>query len=180
MAYPQLAEPGVTPVFDNMMMQHLLKNNLFAFYLAAESSSMDSDLTFGYYDKTKFSGSMIWHPIEYKYMFGIQLDDILVNGESLGLCGPNGIREKCLITVDSGTSYMAMPGWAYETVGDKLPTANGGIECDTGREWGSMTYVINGQSYSFSPKEWIYPPSPSGSIAATTNLEAHGQLISHS
>jgi hypothetical protein len=33
MAYPALAEDGVTPVFDNMMNQNLLKNNLFAFYL---------------------------------------------------------------------------------------------------------------------------------------------------
>ena len=33
MAYPALAEEGVTPVFDNMMNQNLLKNNLFAFYL---------------------------------------------------------------------------------------------------------------------------------------------------
>jgi len=33
LAYPALAEKNVTPMFDNMMGQHLLKNNLFAFYL---------------------------------------------------------------------------------------------------------------------------------------------------
>ena len=33
LAYPSLGEKGVTPVFDNMMKQHLLKHNLFAFYL---------------------------------------------------------------------------------------------------------------------------------------------------
>lgn len=34
MAYPQFAEKGVTPLFDEMKNQKLLKNNLFAFYFA--------------------------------------------------------------------------------------------------------------------------------------------------
>ena len=33
MAYPALAEPGVTPIFDEMMNKKLLKSNIFAFYL---------------------------------------------------------------------------------------------------------------------------------------------------
>jgi hypothetical protein len=112
MAYPELAESGVTPVFDNMMGQHLLKNNLYAFYLTTNAQEGESDLTFGYYDKTKFFGDLIWHPVEFKYMFGIRLDDILINGKSLGFCGPNGQKKDCLVTVDSGTTMMAMPGWA--------------------------------------------------------------------
>jgi len=71
MAYPALAERGVAPVFDNMMEQHLLKDNLFAFYLTVTAQGAESDLTFGYYDKTKFVGDLVWHPIEFKYMFGI-------------------------------------------------------------------------------------------------------------
>jgi len=105
MAYPVLAENNVTPLFDNMMKQHLLKNNLFAFYLTSDDSQNESDLTFGYYDKTKYIGTMKWHPIIYKFMFGIALDDILINGRSLGFCGPNGKNKNCIITVDSGTSY---------------------------------------------------------------------------
>lgn len=53
MAYPALAEKGVTPVFDEMIGQKLLKQNIFAFYLTskqAENAGMLSDLTFGYYD----------------------------------------------------------------------------------------------------------------------------------
>lgn len=129
MAYPELAENGVTPMFDNMMQQHLLKNNLFAFYLTTNSQNLESDLTFGYYDKTKFKGDLVWHPILFKYMFGIQLDDIKVNGKSLGLCGPNGKKQNCLVTVDSGTSMMAMPSWAYSEIQNKLPTHDAPLEC---------------------------------------------------
>jgi hypothetical protein len=91
MAYPELAENGVTPVFDNMISQHLLKANLFAFYLTITSQDAESDLTFGYYDKTKYTGQLIWHPVIFKYMFGIKLDDVRINGTSLGFCGPKGM-----------------------------------------------------------------------------------------
>jgi saccharopepsin len=66
-----------------MMEQKLLKSNMFAFYLTDEKDKVNkSDLTFGYYDKTKFKGDMQWHDIKYKYMFGVQLDDIKVNGKA--------------------------------------------------------------------------------------------------
>lgn len=62
---------------------------MFAFYLTSKKDDdlgYKSDLTFGYYDKEKFKGKIIWHPILYKYMFGIKLDDILMNGKSTGVC----------------------------------------------------------------------------------------------
>jgi hypothetical protein len=90
MAYPELAEEGVTPVFDNMMNQNLLKNNLFAFYLTQQAQNVESDITFGYYDKTRFKGEITWHPVDYQYMYGLKLDDIKVNNKSLGFCGPKG------------------------------------------------------------------------------------------
>ena len=58
LAYPELAEEGVTPVFDNMMDQNLLKQSLFAFYLGEVYLNEESELTFGYYDKTKFTGEL--------------------------------------------------------------------------------------------------------------------------
>jgi hypothetical protein len=33
MAYPELAEPGVMPLFDNMINQKVLQSNLFAFFM---------------------------------------------------------------------------------------------------------------------------------------------------
>ena len=38
MAYPALAEQGVTPVFDEMMNQKLLKSNVFSFYFTTKEA----------------------------------------------------------------------------------------------------------------------------------------------
>ena len=74
MAYPTLAEPGVIPVFDEMINQGLLESNIFAFYLTTlqdEAMGHKSDLSLGYYDKSKFIGDIHWNPIQFKYMFGV-------------------------------------------------------------------------------------------------------------
>jgi hypothetical protein len=36
LAYPEFAEKGVTPLFDNMMAQKVLKSNMFAFFVVNE------------------------------------------------------------------------------------------------------------------------------------------------
>jgi saccharopepsin len=89
LAYPIMAEKGIMPVFDSMMKQGALKSNMFAFYLTnmeAELMGLHSDLTFGYYDKSKFKGQLDWHPILFQYMYGVKLDDIKVGGKALNLC----------------------------------------------------------------------------------------------
>lgn len=174
MAYPELAESGVTPVFDNMMKQHLLNNNLFAFYLTTNAQDTESDLTFGYYDKTKYVGDLIWHPVEFRYMYGIQLDDILVNGKSLGFCGPNGKKKDCLITVDSGTTLMSMPGWAMNEIQGKIPTMDTPVECKSNTDWGELTWVINGHNYTFKDNEWIYDPEEDEPFVMMGQTSKHG------
>jgi len=67
------------------MDQNLMKSNMFAFYLTNKGGE-DSDLTLGYYDKTKFQGELHWNDVAYKYMYGVQLDDLKVDGKSTGVC----------------------------------------------------------------------------------------------
>jgi len=95
-------------MFDNMINQKLLVNNLFAFYLSDKKvgESVQSDVTFGYYDKEKFTGELIWYPVMFKNMFAIKLDEIKVNGKPTGACK---VVKECLLIIDSGTSALAMP-----------------------------------------------------------------------
>lgn len=87
MGYPALAEKGIRPVFDGMMQQNLLVSNLFAFYFTDKNQpNILSDLTLGYYDKTKFTGELSWNDVLFKYMYGVKLDDVKVNGKSTGVC----------------------------------------------------------------------------------------------
>ena len=157
MAYPALAEKGVKPVFDEMIEQKLLKHNMFAFYFTskqAENMGMLSDLTFGYYDKAKFKGSIHWNPVEFKYMFGVKLDDVKIGGKSTGVCK----GKTCLITFDSGTSLMSMPTFATKKLLEQgIPTSQQTVPCKNQAEFGDMTLVIGGKDYHLTNEEWMFP-----------------------
>ena len=107
------AHKGITPVYDNIMKQSLLANNIFAFYITnkkAEEQGFKSDLTFGYYDKEKFKGELHWNPVIWQHMFGLKLDDLLINGISTGVCDNLRAQGKeCMIAMDSGTALMSVP-----------------------------------------------------------------------
>jgi cathepsin D len=170
MAYPALAEKGVTPVFDEMIKQNLLQNNVFAFYLTSksnESQGLKSDLTLGYYDRAKFIGNVHWNDIKFKYMFGVELNDVLVNGKSTGLCE----GRECLITFDSGTSLMSMPTFATEALNKQgVPTANKAVSCKNEKSFGELTLVIGGKKYALDNDEWMFPAQPAGLAQSESKL----------
>lgn len=175
MAYPALAEKGVTPVFDEMMGQKLLASNVFAFYLTTQEEEAQhgrkSDLSLGYYDESKFTGAVDWHDIKLKYMFGVQLDDMLVGGTPLNICAST--PHACLITFDSGTSLGSVPSAAADAlVKAGIPTADHMVECTSREEIGELTYVIGGKHYTLSPEEWLFPEM-------NINLAQGGQRIQH-
>ena len=53
MAYPQFAEPGVTPFFDSMMDDGILKRDVFAFFMSMNPDDEDSDVMFGDWDNAR-------------------------------------------------------------------------------------------------------------------------------
>ena len=144
-----------------MIDQHLLEANIFAFYLTskqAEAAGNKSDLTFGYYDKEKYEGEINWNPIEYQYMFGVHFENILFNGQKSGICDQEDDKHRCLLTFDSGTSLMSMPKYATDFLGKKgVPTSNHVKKCDSETQYGTMAFVIGGQTYELSNDEWMFP-----------------------
>ena len=88
-------------------------------------------------------------------MWGVELNDILVNGKSTGVCKG---RKECLITFDSGTSLMSMPQTAikkWEAQG--IPTESKGIKCSNTEGFGDLTFIIGGKKYTIENDEWMEP-----------------------
>ena len=46
----------------------------------------DSELTFGSYDTERFEGNLTWHPVINKLFWSLNLEDIRIGNESLGVC----------------------------------------------------------------------------------------------
>ncbi|KAL4674589.1 hypothetical protein H8959_018523 [Pygathrix nigripes] len=97
-------EPGVTPVFDNMMAQNLVDLPMFSVYMSSNpEGGAGSELIFGGYDHSHFSGSLNWVPVTKQGYWQIALDNIQVGGTVM-FCS-----EGCQAIVDTGTSLITGP-----------------------------------------------------------------------
>lgn len=164
MAYSSLAQNNATTVFDNIMSSGSLSKNIFSFYVVDDREEklggLQSEMSFGFIDPKKFTGEMKWHPVVFKYMFGMKLDDVLMNGKSLGLGCGDGSNE-CLVTIDSGTSHLAFPEWAIDKVKGQVPLQAIGVPCSASETFGDLTFVINGVSYPVPNLDWTFEPEQS-------------------
>jgi len=114
------------------------------------------ELTLGYYDMAKIKGSIDWHPVMLKYMFGIKLDDIKVNGKPLNVCSRLMNPDACLLTIDSGSTTGMVPIAAIPAFTENaVPIANTMAECNGVQDIGSITWVINGNDYTLNADEWL-------------------------
>lgn len=153
LAYKEFAEPGVIPFFDSLMDSGTLSKKVFAFHMSMNPDDEESELVFGNWDESRFEGDLVWHDVKHKLFWSITLDDILIDGKSLGYCGPDS-GKTCYLTPDSGTSLLTFPSWAHKQFmkdyGDEK-------DCDEGDEYdyGDITYVVNGTSYTLPSHHWM-------------------------
>ena len=67
---------------------------------------------------------------------------------------------------------MSMPTWAFNQVQGKHPTLTEALECRNQTQFGTLTWIINGKSYTFEPNEWVYPPQSAHEAAAFGQLSS--------
>jgi len=83
-----------------------LAKNVFSFYLSYNPDE-ESEILFGGWDTTHFTGEIEWHPVVHQLFWSVKLDDILVGGISTGFCTRKGAN--CTVCPDSGTSLATFP-----------------------------------------------------------------------
>ncbi|XP_011895143.1 PREDICTED: cathepsin E isoform X1 [Cercocebus atys] len=150
LGYPSLAVGGVTPVFDNMMAQNLVDLPMFSVYMSSNpEGGAGSELIFGGYDHSHFSGSLNWVPVTKQGYWQIALDNIQVGGTVM-FCS-----EGCQAIVDTGTSLITGPSDKIKQLQNAIGAApvdgEYAVECANLNVMPDVTFTINGVPYTLSP-----------------------------
>ncbi|XP_054418792.1 cathepsin E [Pteronotus mesoamericanus] len=150
LGYPSLAVGGVTPVFDNMMAQNLVDVPMFSVYMSSDpEGGAGSELIFGGYDHSHFSGSLNWVPVTKQGYWQIALDTIQVGGAVM-FCS-----EGCQAIVDTGTSLLTGPSGDIRqlqtAIGAEPVDGEYALECDNLNVMPDVIFTINGVPYILQP-----------------------------
>lgn len=161
LGYPSLAVGGVTPVFDNMMAQNLVDVPMFSVYMSSDpEGGAGSELIFGGYDHSHFSGSLNWVPVTKQGYWQIALDTIQVGGTVM-FCS-----EGCQAIVDTGTSLIVGPSeeikQLQKAIGAEPIYGEYAVECDNLNVMPDVTFTINGVPYALQPTAYTILDSGTG------------------
>ncbi|NWY07310.1 PEPA protein, partial [Nothoprocta ornata] len=152
LAFPSISSSNATPVFDNMMSQGLVSQNLFSIYLSPNENG--SFVMFGGIDDAYFSGNLSWIPLSSETYWQVKVDSITMYGRPIAC--PYG----CQGIVDSGTSLLAGPPAGIGNIQYELGAAqakNGSymVNCGFISRLPDIIFIINGIPFPLPPQAYI-------------------------
>ncbi|XP_060786817.1 pepsin A-like [Neoarius graeffei] len=153
LAYKSISSDGAIPVFDNMMNQSLVSQDLFSVYLSSNEQE-GSMLFLGEIDSSYYTGSIYWIPLSSETYYQITMDSVSINGQAVACCGG------CQAVVDTGTSMIVGPtsdinninAWMGATVNQY---GDYNVNCNNIQSMPSVTFTLNGYSFTIPPSSYV-------------------------
>ncbi|XP_047330244.1 aspartic proteinase oryzasin-1-like [Impatiens glandulifera] len=103
LGFQEISVRDVVPIWYNMMNQGLIRKPIFSFWLnRKEKEKKGGELVFGGFDSRHYTGNHTYVPVIRKGYWQFDMDDVSVNGKSIGVSGFNAIA-------DSGCSLLFGP-----------------------------------------------------------------------
>ncbi|XP_061445969.1 cathepsin D-like [Rhineura floridana] len=189
LAYPTISVNNVTPPFDNMMREKLLKKNVFSFHLCntdSISQNNGGEVVFGGINHNAYEGKLHYIPVSRKAYWQIKMDKISVDKQSKGKkCWPwnlfnkdNSVqlcKDSCQGIVDTGTSLITGPSDDIRDLHKAIGAehAFGGqylIDCNKLNELPNVTFHLAGKPYTLTPEEYTLQLSQAGVTACISGF----------
>jgi len=145
LGYPSIASDGVTPPFDEMIHQNLIKAPIFSFFLDSTPGSESSNIVFGGVDPDFYVGDFQYVPVTSKSYWEVLLNTVTVGGTAVAC------TTGCQAIVDTGTSLIVGPSLAIRKliseVNVKEDCSNLGSLPDITWKFGSVSLTLPASVY---------------------------------
>ncbi|CAL8276049.1 unnamed protein product [Boreogadus saida] len=154
MGYPNVAIDGITPVFDGIMSQHILKEEVFSVYYSRDPQhSPGGELVLGGTDPDYYTGTFNYVATEEMGKWEVTMKGVSV-GDRIMFC-----VEGCTAVIDTGSSYITGPASSVSelmtTIGAQLDESGYKVNCELVKTLPSVTFHLGGQEYELSHEDYI-------------------------
>uniref|UniRef100_A0A3B4E685 Peptidase A1 domain-containing protein n=2 Tax=Pygocentrus nattereri TaxID=42514 RepID=A0A3B4E685_PYGNA len=153
LAYQSIASDDATPVFNNMVSQGLVSQDLFSVYLSS-NEEQGSVVMFGEIDTSYYTGNIYWIPLSSETYYQITMDSVTINGETVACSGG------CQAIIDTGTSLIVGPSsdisninsWVGATT-DQYGDAT--VSCSNIQSMPSITFTLNDYTFTIPASSYV-------------------------
>ncbi|XP_057584104.1 pregnancy-associated glycoprotein 2-like [Hippopotamus amphibius kiboko] len=152
LGYPNLALRGITPVFDNLMRNHVISQPVFAFYLNIKKNN-SSVVMFGGVDDRYYTGQLKWIPVSGSNYWQITMNRISMNGMVVGC------YHGCQAIVDTGNTMLLGPTRLVTAIQNLISARAVGEEyvvlCSNIERLPALIFTINLNHYPVPAEAYI-------------------------
>ncbi|KAM5238194.1 renin [Ctenodactylus gundi] len=154
MGFPEQAVGGATPVFDNILSQKVLTEDVFSVYYSRDSGQLGGEILLGGSDPKYYQGNF-----HYVSVNKIGSWEILMKGVSVGsttlVC-----EEGCKAVVDTGSSYISGPSSSLKLVMDALGAQlyeqyEYVVNCNQTSTLPDLSFHLGGRAYTLTSKDYV-------------------------
>ncbi|XP_032734245.1 renin isoform X1 [Lontra canadensis] len=174
MGFPAQAVGGVTPVFDHILSQGVLKEDVFSVYYSRnfkDSHLLGGELVLGGSDPQYYQGNFHYVSVSQTGSWQIKMKGVSVRSATV-VC-----EEGCMVVVDTGASYISGPTSSLrllmDTLGAKeLSTNEYVVNCNQVPTLPDISFHLGGRAYTLSSSDYVLPDSYGNDDLCT--LALHG------
>ncbi|XP_014925417.1 renin [Acinonyx jubatus] len=171
MGFPAQAVGGVTPVFDHILSQGVLKEDVFSVYYSRNSHLLGGEVVLGGSDPQYYQGNFHYVSVSKTGSWQIKMKGVSVRSATV-VC-----EEGCMVVVDTGASYISGPTSSLrllmETLGAKeLSTNEYVVNCKQVPTLPDISFHLGGRAYTLTSTDYVLK-DPYGNDGLCT-LALHG------
>lgn len=153
LAFPSMSAKHVTPFFDNIIQQRVLKKNEFSFFFT-KLPDTHSAIFFGGVDDRFYQKPIIMFPVTEPHYWTVKLLDMKLGNQTLNV-NEDGTKIDKLI-VDTGTTYFTAPSGILNTILDAVPAGR----CRDVSNYPPLVYTLQDENMQrheihLSPTEYM-------------------------
>ncbi|KAG7220734.1 hypothetical protein INR49_017848 [Caranx melampygus] len=153
LAFQSIAADNVVPVFDNMIKQGLVTDDVFSVYLSRNSEE-GSEVIFGGVDGSHYTGQVTWIPLTSATYWQIKMDSVTINGQTVACSGG------CQAIIDTGTSLIVGPtndinnmnAWVGASTNQYGEAT---VSCQNVQSMPDVTFTLNGHAFTIPASAYV-------------------------
>ncbi|XP_008828594.1 renin [Nannospalax galili] len=154
MGFPAQAVGGVTPVFDHIVSQKVLKEEVFSVYYSRDSHLLGGEVVLGGSDPKHYQGNFHYVSISKTGSWQITMKGVSVGSDTL-LC-----EEGCMAVVDTGASYISGPTSSLRLVMQALgakehSTDEYVVNCSQVPTLPDISFHLGGRAYILTSMDYV-------------------------